>query len=105
MPFSEPSLELRWPPLLVLTEVYTRSLLTMGDDEFFSEAPTAGGTAIRNPFSLDELAAFSRQLVNIVFPLSWHADELRGPVPGLRMSWECIRDKITRCLQSIHTRE
>ncbi|KAG2038220.1 hypothetical protein BDR03DRAFT_999556 [Suillus americanus] len=39
----DPSLASAWPPLLLLTELYTQSLLTMGDDEFFSNSRTSAG--------------------------------------------------------------
>jgi ubiquitin-protein ligase E3 C len=81
----------------------------MGDDEFFSEASSAtGGTAIRNPLSLDELAALSRQLMNIAFPLYWYTDHpvvKDGTAPNLRLTWLSIREKATRCLQLIHARD
>jgi hypothetical protein len=106
---SDPAYEPAWPPLLLLVHVYTRSLLTMGDDEFFSEASFASGpVSTRNPMTLDELTAFSRQLMNISFPLYWHGDQTNvkeGTVPGLRSTWQGVREKVTRCLQALHTRE
>ncbi|KZT63967.1 hypothetical protein DAEQUDRAFT_679458 [Daedalea quercina L-15889] len=97
-----------WPPLLFLVDLYTQALLTMGDDEFFN---SSGPTVHRNPLTLDELTSFSRQMLNIAFTLYWR-DDLRGgsasgdSVPGVAsLKWEGVRDKLTRCLQAIHTRE
>ncbi|KAG2359437.1 HECT-domain-containing protein [Suillus spraguei] len=96
----DPSLASAWPPLLLLTELYTQSLLTMGDDEFFSNSRTS--------LTLDELVAFSRALFNIVFALYWRDDQMKiqeGGVPGLNLRWVGVRDKITKCLQAIHARD
>ncbi|KAG2070327.1 HECT-domain-containing protein [Suillus decipiens] len=96
----DPSLASAWPPLLLLTELYTQSLLTMGDDEFFSNSRTS--------LTLDELVAFSRALFNIVFALYWRDDQMKiqeGGVPGLNIRWVGVRDKITKCLQAIHARD
>ncbi|KAG1784544.1 HECT-domain-containing protein [Suillus plorans] len=96
----DPSLASAWPPLLLLTELYTQSLLTMGDDEFFSNSRTS--------LSLDELVVFSRALFNIAFTLYWRDDQTKiqeGGVPGLNLRWVGVRDKITKCLQAIHARD
>ncbi|KAI9436531.1 hypothetical protein BJY52DRAFT_1217840 [Lactarius psammicola] len=59
-----------WPPLHFLTDLYTHSLLTMGDDEFFSglSAPT-GANSPCNPLTLDEITSLSRKFLNIAFTL------------------------------------
>lgn len=96
----DPSLASAWPPLLLLTELYTQSLLTMGDDEFFSNSRTS--------LTLDELVALSRALFNIAFALYWRDDQTKiqeGGVPGLNLRWVGVRDKITKCLQAIHARD
>lgn len=84
----------------------------MGDDEFFSSMPGPsshpGAGAHANPLSLDDLTAWSRQLLNVAFPLYWHEDQTNvkdGVVPGMRLTWETVRDKVTKCLQAIHARE
>lgn len=104
--WSEPDQAPSWPPLLLLSDLYTQVLLTMDDDEFFSSANAA--SAARNPLTLDEIGAFSRRLLNIAFVLYWQ-DPLNvqeGSIPGLgKMMWEAVRDKVTRCLQAIHSRE
>ena len=104
----DPSHASSWPPLLFLADLYTQSLLTMGDDEFFSSAATTAPTAPRNPLTLDELTAFSRKLLNIAFTLYWREDQTNvqeGGVPGVNLKWEGVREKVTKCLQAIHARE
>jgi ubiquitin-protein ligase E3 C len=140
-----------WPALLFLTDMYAQALKTMGDDEFFgsSDRGTDGsggfvshshvlgsssnsghgigavGTtqAQRNPLTLDELRAFSRQLLNIAFVLYWREDggDANGTIGfmaklvgvggdgnrrgAVRCTWEGVREKVTRCLVGIHARE
>ncbi|KAG9308894.1 HECT-domain-containing protein [Chiua virens] len=96
----DPSLGSYWPPLLLLTDLYTQSLLTMTDDEFFSGS--------RTTLTLNELIPFSRTLFNIAFTLYWREDQAKiqeTMAPGLNLSWEGVRDRITKCLQAIHARE
>ena len=91
--FTDPSYASSWPPLLFLADLYTQSLLTMGDDEFFSSASTTASTAPRNPLTLDELTAFSRKLLNIAFTLYWREDQTNvqeGGVPGVNLKWEGV---------------
>lgn len=92
----------------------------MGDDEFFGtvgQSSSGASRAIRNPLTLDELISFSRQLLNIAFTLFWRDDaatgvlqtqpqvaQVAGP-PGVRCSWEVVREKVTRCLVGIHARD
>ena len=102
----EPEYARHWPPLLLLADLYTQALLTMGDDEFFSTGMTPA--VARNPLSLDELTAFSRQLLNIAFTLYWREDpsSAQEAVPGLgQVKWENVREKATKCLQALHARE
>jgi ubiquitin-protein ligase E3 C len=97
-----------WPSLLLLTELYTQALLTMGDDEFFSIIPASNNAAAsKNPFNIGEVVSLSRKLLNIAFPLTWNDDGTSGTelVPGLPISWEMVRDRLTKCLQAIHARE
>ncbi|PPQ89897.1 hypothetical protein CVT25_004840 [Psilocybe cyanescens] len=108
-----------WPPILFLADLYSQALLTMGDDEFFGTrgGAGAGGAQVqvqRNPLTLDELIAFSRQLLNIAFGLYWRGDEVASSSfasssgPGssaMRIPWETVREKITRCLLGIHARD
>ncbi len=98
-----------WFPLIFLTEIYTHSLLTMGDDEFFSglDGPVRAD-APRNPLMLDEIISLSRKLLNIAFTLFWREGQIGaqdGVVPGLNIKWEVVRRKVTRFLQAVHARE
>ncbi|KAI6123405.1 HECT-domain-containing protein [Pisolithus croceorrhizus] len=96
----DPSLQDWWPPLLLLTELYTHTLRTMGDDEFFSNSRTL--------LTLNELVPFSRTLFNIAFTLYWRDEHLRlqdTHVPGLSLRWTDVRERLTKCLQAIHARD
>ena len=85
----------------------------MGDDEFFSSSssastPVSVAVAQRNPLTLDELVAFSRQLMNIAYILylgEGAAALLEREVPGAGMTWKAVRELATLCLQGIHARE
>ncbi|KAF9456890.1 hypothetical protein BDZ94DRAFT_1274548 [Collybia nuda] len=129
---SQPKEE-AWVMLLCLTDLYTKALVTMGDDEFFgsgtgsasmsssgrtlaeasgASSGTGPSSAARNPMTLDELTSFSRQLLNIAFALYWREGvSSMGAVgggtsdPGLRCTWEDVREKVTRCLVGIHARD
>ncbi|KAI0632541.1 HECT-domain-containing protein [Trametes polyzona] len=104
---TKPDYAADWPPLLLLADLYTQALLTMGDDEFFSSGNNP--SAPRNPLSLDELTEFSRKLLNIAFSLYWREDSTsvqEGSVPGLgSVKWENVREKATKCLQALHARD
>jgi len=94
---------------MFLTDLYTHSLLTMGDDEFFSgvDAPVRA-SAPRNSLTLDEITSLSRKLLNIAFTLFWREGQIGaqdGVVPGLNLKWEVVRRKVTRLLQAVHGRE
>jgi ubiquitin-protein ligase E3 C len=94
-----------WPPLLLLIDLYTQALLTMGDDEFFG---TGVANAPRNPLSLGEVISLSRRLLNIAFALYWREDQRnsgQGQLTSSQFNWNGVRDKATRCLQAIHARE
>ncbi|GLB43810.1 putative HECT-domain-containing protein [Lyophyllum shimeji] len=123
-----------WPALLLLVELYTKTMLTMGDDEFFGTSSAAAastsrtlgsagvGAAIagagadgrrtaplaRNPLGLDELVEWSRQLLNVAFTLYWREDPetMRTLVgPEVRSTWEGVRERVTKCLVAIHARD
>ncbi|KAI0311311.1 HECT-domain-containing protein [Amylostereum chailletii] len=98
-----------WPPLIVLSDLYTQALLTMGDDEFFSAESGAGAaTASRNPLSLDEVVSFSRKLLTIAFTLYVREDQTNvqeTTVPGTNLRWDAAREKFTKCLLAIHSRD
>ncbi|KAI0039666.1 HECT-domain-containing protein [Auriscalpium vulgare] len=102
---TDPARAKSWPTLLFLVDLYSTMLLTMGDDEFFSSGKN---NAPRNPLTLDELTAFSRQLRNIAFTLYWREDQTdvqEGRVPGVALKWEGVREKVTKCLLALHARD
>ncbi|ESK89887.1 hypothetical protein Moror_802 [Moniliophthora roreri MCA 2997] len=90
-----------WPPLILLSSLYTSALVTMGDDEFFS----LPGTPARNPLSIDEIASFSRMLINIAWTLYMHSPPSTPSTPTQRFGWSDIREQVTRTLVSIHARD
>lgn len=102
-----------YPPLLFLADLYSQALLTMGDDEFFGSTrggfSGAGARVARNPLTLDELVSLSKQLLNIAFTLYWRDDG--GPMGeryismDVKVTWESVREKLTKCLLGIHARE
>ncbi|KDR68229.1 hypothetical protein GALMADRAFT_1048798 [Galerina marginata CBS 339.88] len=104
-----------WRSIILLADLYSLALETMDDDEFFGEAPGSHG---RNPLTLEEVAAFSVQLLNIVFSLYWWYSERRSDSDdseeneisdhvslGVYCSWTAVREKLLRCLSGIHTRD
>lgn len=96
----DPSFQDWWPPLLLLTDLYTHTLRTMGDDEFFSNSRTL--------LTVNELIPFSRTLFNIAFTLYWRDDQSTlqdTNVPGLNLRWINVRERLTKCLQAIHARD
>jgi ubiquitin-protein ligase E3 C len=97
-----------WSSLILLTELYTQMLLTMGDDEFFSLPSKGGSIVARNPLTRDEVVLLSKKLLNIAFVLYWTEEQIdikNGIVPGLRFTWEGVRDRATKCLQAVHARQ
>lgn len=124
--FARPSLE-GWPALVLLSELYSRQLLTLGDDEFFpsqgsnvhgargqdvASSSSAAVVAARNPLSIDEVLSFTAIVRNLAFSLYWDLDNgtTTSPgsgslVPNLRLTWLNLRDSSTRLLQQIHARD
>ena len=91
----------------VSVSFYTYSLLTIGDDEFFSLSSTSS-TVSRNPLTIDDLVAFSRQLLHIAFLLYWFEDQAKvkeGGPEGVKFTGEKVRELISSCLKRIHARE
>ncbi|KAI6097077.1 HECT-domain-containing protein [Pisolithus sp. B1] len=91
------SLENRWPPLLLLADLYAYALRTLGDDEFFSDS--------RALLTINDLVSFSRTLFNVTFNLYWRGHEWRlqdNKAPGLPLCWFNVRGRLTKCLQAIH---
>ena len=64
---GEAKLAMDWPALILLAELYSRCLLTLGDDEFHST---------KNPLSLDEVIGLSGLLRNLAFALYWQEGAL-----------------------------
>ena len=105
---TSPTYASDWPYLILLTELYTQMLLTMGDDEFFSLPSKGGGIVARNPLTRDEVLLLSKKLLNIAFVLYWteeQTDIKNRAVPGLRLTWEGVRARATKCLQAVHARQ
>lgn len=100
-----------WSTLILLSELYSRCLLTLGDDEFFDSQGQ------RNPLSLDEVTGLSGVLRNLAFVLYWmegavivgsqEGGEGNGErkVVGTRMGVEVLRTLCTALLQQIYARE
>ncbi|KAI8346171.1 hypothetical protein BD560DRAFT_450527 [Blakeslea trispora] len=87
-----------WSILHLLCEVYARLLLTMGDDEFFSDG---------NALHVDQIVILSRQLKNISFVMFWRAASMDLTqtigMTGIQLSQ--LRSSVTHLLQQIHMRD
>lgn len=105
-----------WPHLILLAELYARTLLTLGDDEFFASTgagPIRGNAAVsRNPLTIDEVIGLSGIFRNLAFALYWFPDLLKDAgtgqqkyVVGSKVSVEGLRSLSTQLLQMIHARE
>ncbi|CAD6984376.1 unnamed protein product [Tilletia controversa] len=83
------ALQREWPALVLICELYSRALLTMGDAEFMPdnsayEAATSSSNvattstssssslSLRNPLSIDEVVSLSGLLRNLVFAMFWY---------------------------------
>lgn len=103
-----------WGPLLLLVELYSRVLLTLGDDEFRPPASAPGSSAAsapsRNPLTLDEIVTFSALLRTMSFSLYWlegssGLPDLSTRVPGFRLTRMELRSLFTNLLRQIHARD
>ncbi|GAA5951470.1 hypothetical protein JCM3765_005944 [Sporobolomyces pararoseus] len=112
-----------WPVITLVLEMYSRCLLTMGDDEFHAEnagGPAGrgggGGSEGRNPLTLDEVIGLSSMARNTAFAMYWQegtsADsssaggaDLERKVVGTRIGYEELRGLMTRFLQQVHARD
>ncbi|CAO1637619.1 unnamed protein product [Parajaminaea phylloscopi] len=124
-----------WAPLIVLCELYSRLLLTLGDDEFFppksgsaghpggipgqaafadGSSPNAPSVAARNPLMIEEVLGLAGLVRNLAFALYWHlGPQLNSAtdaapakqIPGVGFSFVQLRDVTTRLLQQIHARD
>ncbi|KAL0571569.1 ubiquitin-protein ligase (E3), partial [Marasmius crinis-equi] len=119
-----------WPALLLLCEIYTQVLGTMGDDEFFgagtdgassfSAAAPLTSTAIRNPLSLDDLRLLSRMVLNVVWVMYTSPPPPPPPLPTSTSTptptptptplsspnaWHETRVTLTTLLRALHARD
>jgi len=95
------------PSFAFLTDLYTHSLLTVGDDEFFSglSAPTRANAPCNPLTELDEITSISEILEHCLHAvLERRPDSAQdGYVPGFSIKWDGMRRKLTRFLQLVHT--
>ncbi|MCO5565556.1 hypothetical protein L7F22_019230 [Adiantum nelumboides] len=117
---SDETLKSAWPCLIVLCHLYSRSLLTIGDDEFYPEEGRHGSSiansnasGMRNPLTLDEIVTLSGLLRNLAFAMYWF-EGTGGPLNDLsnnnvfgmgKMDLLSLRDIVTRLLQQLHQRD
>lgn len=91
-----------WSVLFLLCEIYARSLLTLGDDEFLDKKATH-----TNPLELTQVIALGRQLKNISFVMFWRANSMdltqHIGLTGIQLNQ--LRSSATHLLQQIHMRE
>ncbi|KAK0549403.1 ubiquitin-protein ligase (E3) [Tilletia horrida] len=81
------ALERQWPALVLICELYSRALLTMGDTEFMPDATSftsisaaqsatsssnTTSLGLKNPLTIDEVVSLSALLRNLVFALYWY---------------------------------
>lgn len=116
---DDPSTSSEWAPLVLLAELYSRALLTIGDDEFLSNS---GG---RNPLTVDEVTTLSGLLRNLAFALYWYegvislatptpqgklsqgnGSGLSSPyLPGTTVTYVRLRELVTKLIQQLHARD
>jgi len=123
-----------WSALILVLELYSRALLTIGDDEFYPKATSSlnssnnSATSVsRNPLSLDEIISLSGVLRNLAFSLYWnegigilanlqskpsqskHPNTSNGGkelrLPGMKQSILSLRNLVTKVLQQFHSRD
>ncbi|CAO3619946.1 unnamed protein product [Mucor fragilis] len=91
-----------WSVLFLLCEVYARSLLTLGDDEFLDKKATHS-----NPLELNQVIDLGRQLKNISFVMFWRANSMDLTqyigLTGIQLNQ--LRSSVTHLLQQIHMRD
>lgn len=115
-----------WPALILVLEMLSKVLLTLGDDEFDS---SVNGSMALNPrsngswLSRDEILSISGLLRNVAFAMYWYegkaplvnlnsedlADSRAGKqtprVPGMRMTLLSLRTLVTTLLKQLHSRD
>ncbi|PLW45865.1 hypothetical protein PCANC_10121 [Puccinia coronata f. sp. avenae] len=117
---KDPKLAGQWEDLILLCELYSRYLMTLGDEEFFDDEAEVASTApfqraktsvistSRNPLMTDEVVTLAGLLRNLAFGLYWtegQADIKKGCVVGTHVSLEYLRTLATRLLQQIYIRD
>ena len=127
---SSPSTSQDWPALVVVLEMLSKVLLTLGDDEFLSSfednfSVNGGGRARSNAvwLSRDEILSISGLLRNVAFAMYWYEGKApllnldagddtdaeartRTPrVPGMRMTLLSLRILVTTLLKQLHSRD
>ncbi|KAI5476557.1 ubiquitin-protein ligase E3 C [Pseudohyphozyma bogoriensis] len=104
---NKKEMEGEWEALILLTELYGRCLLTLGDDEFYSEGPGGSAGGGRNPLSLDEVVGFSGMLRELGFTLFWEegAGVEGKKVVGTNVGLEELRALVTGVLVMIYARD
>ncbi|KAJ7440766.1 HECT-domain-containing protein [Mycena galericulata] len=111
---TNPDLASVIPAFLLLLDLYTQALVTMGDDEFFSTTEScAVSSASLNPLTIPDVILFSRQLLRVVwklyFSLTSEAENNGGHrtlgAQSGRRNLIHIRDKALKCLLAIHVRD
>ncbi|GAA5863539.1 hypothetical protein JCM8547_007279 [Rhodosporidiobolus lusitaniae] len=100
-----------WATFVLVVELYSRALVTMGDDEFHGSSESGGGAGAggRNPLTLDEVTTLSSMARNVAFALYWLAGEEEGvlekKVVGMGWTFEEVRGLVTRLLGEVHARD
>ncbi|KNE99767.1 hypothetical protein PSTG_07054 [Puccinia striiformis f. sp. tritici PST-78] len=117
---KDPKLIGQWEDLILLCELYSRYLMSLGDEEFFDDAAEVASssfqqakasvvsTSNRNPLMIDEVITLAGLLRNLAFGLYWtegQADIKNGCVVGTLVSLEYLRSMATRLLQQIYIRD
>ncbi|KAI7863834.1 hypothetical protein BDF14DRAFT_1733311 [Spinellus fusiger] len=99
--FSDLGLSENWSMIYLLCELYTRVLLTIGDDEFFH------ASSPNHQLQLNQVVQLSGQLKVIAFLLFWKAGTLDMQralgLTGIQLIQ--LRSTVTKLLQQIHSRD
>ncbi|GAA5959773.1 hypothetical protein JCM21900_006378 [Sporobolomyces salmonicolor] len=113
---ADPQFAEEWPVVVLVLEMYSRCLLTLGDDEFYTTSPGREAEG-RNPLMLEEVVGLSGMVRNAAFAMYWQegaveggaaegVDEaMRRKVVGTRVAYEEVRALMTRFLQQVHARD
>ncbi|TKY90648.1 hypothetical protein EX895_000646 [Sporisorium graminicola] len=127
---SDPGTSQEWPALILVLEMISKVLLTLGDDEFlpsdddnFSINGGGGARSSARWLSRDEILSISGLLRNVAFAMYWYegkaplvnldGGEVDDPrshartprVPGMRMTLLSLRTLVTTLLKQLHARD